>query len=570
MSQPEGVDWKTVTPGERRWVLVFAGVVLLLTSLPYLIGYATQGEAYRFTGFVFAIDDGNSYIAKMQTGTFGNWLFRSSFSAMPQRGVWLNTFYILVGKLAAPPGLHEQLVALYHLCRLAGGLLYILATYDFLAFFLKEVRWRRLGVALGSLGGGLGWLLVLLGQQNWFGSLPLDFYSPEAFGFLHLYGLPHLALARAGMLWTLLTYLKLSQGLAWDRRAVLRLGLFWLLTGLGQPLTMAITGLLIAVHLLSLAVAGWLSRQGKFFDWKAWWRLALEVGAAGLLPAVMVVYTLWVSRTDPYVKGWTAQNLILAPHPLHYGLAYGLVLPYALVGALRRLRRPVPGGVVDRTIWLPVAWVLLLPFLAYAPLVLQRRLTEGVWTAWIVLALAALDGRTRPAGLPGDDKTSPTRLSWPAALPLLLAFPTTLFLLLGGLLAAAHPALPSFRPENEVRLFDVMREDILQSRTPPWAVVLASFDTSNALAAWAPVRVVIGLGPETVGLEALKPQVQAFFSTATPDEQRREFIRRSGIRYVIWGPAERQLGDWSPETAAYLVLRAQSEDYSLFEVTPIP
>ena len=191
--------------------MVFAALVMLVTTLPYLLGYFTQGQTERFTGFVFGVEDGNSYIAKMVSGSYGDWLFRTPYTAYPQAGLFIYLPYLLLGKLAAPPGLHEQLVSLYHLFRFFAGMLAILASYDFLAYFIREIRLRRFGVALTCLGGGLGWLLVVLGRSNWLGSLPLDFYSPEAFGFLGLYGLPHIALARALLLWALLAYLKLVE-----------------------------------------------------------------------------------------------------------------------------------------------------------------------------------------------------------------------------------------------------------------------------------------------------------------------------------------------------------------------
>ena len=56
---------------ERRWVFIFAIIVIVLTSIPYLVGYARQGDDWIFTGFVFGVEDGNSYIAKMLGGGSG-------------------------------------------------------------------------------------------------------------------------------------------------------------------------------------------------------------------------------------------------------------------------------------------------------------------------------------------------------------------------------------------------------------------------------------------------------------------------------------------------------------------
>ena len=102
---------------ERRWVFVFAVVVMLATTVPYLLGYAVEDADWRFTGFVVAVEDGNAFIGKMLSGTAGAWLVRTPYTASPQRGFLIFLPYILLGKLASPPDAHGQLVALYHLFR---------------------------------------------------------------------------------------------------------------------------------------------------------------------------------------------------------------------------------------------------------------------------------------------------------------------------------------------------------------------------------------------------------------------------------------------------------------------
>ena len=179
-------DPGSVTAAERRWVITFGMVVMLVTTIPYLIGYASQGDDWRFTGFVFGVEDGNSYIAKMLIGASGGWLFRTPYTTIFQRGVIAFLPYILLGKLAHGPGMHDQLVALYHIFRLGAGLLMIFATYDFLALLCHSIHLRRFGLILATLGGGLGWVLFLTGYSQGSSALPLDFYSPETFGFLSL------------------------------------------------------------------------------------------------------------------------------------------------------------------------------------------------------------------------------------------------------------------------------------------------------------------------------------------------------------------------------------------------
>lgn len=568
-------EWKPpgqVTPGERRWVWIAAALIMLATTLPYFIGYMMQGEAWRFTGFVFGVEDGNSYIAKMLRGSAGDWLFRSPYAVQEQHGVLMYMIYLWAGKLAAEPGLHEQLVVLYHLLRFVFGMLSIAACYDFLALFLMQVRLRRFGTIIAAVGGGLGWVLVLAGRTEWLGSLPLDFYSPEAFGFLEIFGLPHLALARAGLLWSLVLVCRLaaiafsgispSPGI--PRWQILKMCGACLLIVFGQPLTIAVLVAVIGVYLLGLGVIHrvWMAGAGQ----KAWLRLTGWCLAAGALSGFYLLYTFWLTRTDAYIQAWSVQNLIHSPNPNHYLLAYGLVAPLALVGAVRLMRQAPSVG------WLALGWVLIFPLLAYAPLDIQRRLTEGVWIAWVALALAAFDSSLLSPEVEKELSLAqaPTLPSRPAAPKLALALPTLtlvspLILYAGALNAVLHPSPPLFRPIEEVRVFEY-----LQSSVVPGDVVLASYDTSNPLPAWAPVQVLVGHGPESASLAQMLPQVQAFFTESTPIEERMEIMRLYRVRYIVWGPNECALGDYDLHFLSYRKILLETNNYTLFEIVAMP
>lgn len=247
------------------------------------------------------------------------------------------------------------------------------------------------------------------------------------------------------------------------------------------------------------------------------------------------------------MSAWTQQNIIKSPHPLHYLLAYGLLLPFAWIGARRLMReRPLAS-------WLLVAWLLMLPLLAYAPVNLQRRLLEGIWVVWVTVSMAAFEGLDCR-----ETTRKPSKWPWPAYV-LVLALPSTLFLWIGGVLAASNVAQPVFRPTGEVAAFEELRANAGVDE-----VVLTAFETGNALPAWAPLRVVIGHGPESVDLAELRPQVSAFYAMGMDADQRIGFLRQFDVSYVFWGPAERQLGNWDPSGAPYLRVLYQSEDYWIF------
>jgi hypothetical protein len=480
---------------ERKWLFAFTLCVIVLTSLPYAIAWLRQGSEWVFTGFVFGVEDGNSYIAKMLAGAQGDWLFRSAYTAMEQGGALLYLPYLLLGKLLGPSAQHGQLVLLLHLFRVGATAVLCVAAYEFLAYFLANEKLRRLGLLLCLFGGGLGWLLLLAGQGNWLGEMPLDFYSPETFGFIALYGLPHLALARAGLLWGLLIYLRQSE-------RVWQVALLWLGLALCHTITAGLGILLIGLHwLLSRLLR---SKVQPTFASIAWPML-------GAGPVLLV--NLLQLLGDEYLQIWAGQNTITSPHPAHYLIAYGLLLPFALIGLRSLLQKErFRGGFL-------LMWLVLLPILLYFPVNLQRRFAEGAWVLLVVLALNAFEHGKVVA-------------RWRGLFA--LSFPSTVIFLGLTSFAALNPAQPQFRPAAEVAMFSALRAEAERD-----APVLAGYETSNALPAWVPLRVLIGHGPESAGLKSLQPRVEAFYAQGSA-----ELIADFEIDYVVRGPEERKLGSW--------------------------
>lgn len=535
---------------ERKWLFWFALLAMLLTTLPYLLGYARQGDTWQFTGFLFGVEDGNSYIAKMMSGAYGAWLFKTPYTTVFQTGVLAFIPYLLLGKLASGAGIHEQLVAIYHLFRLVAGILAIFATYDFLSILITSISLRRLGLVLSILGGGLGWLSVILGSSD----LPLEFYSPETFGFLSLFGIPHLALARATFLWFLVIYLRyISAGTGMWQRKSIQLGLLWLATALAQPITALVLGILLGLHISATGLWQALRNRRPLNEgWMKWRNNLLMVVVSFLIPAPFLLYNYISFSSDPFLRSWTAQNIITSPDPIQYLLAYGLVLPFSIAGLIHLLRVDTWKGLFF------AAWMLALPLLAYAPFNLQRRLLEGVWVGLVALAVAAIEAWHQKE-LP--DRTAWFRKGYTSRWIFLLAFPSTIMLFLGGLLAAWNPSMPVFRLKDEILVFNY-----LQQSASPGEIVLASFNTSNAVPAWAPLRLVIGHGPESVGLADLRPQVEDFYRSDWSAAEREQFIDDHNVHYIIRGPLERQLGEWDPTVVPYLDPVFELGEFKLFKV----
>ena len=522
----------------RRWALGYGLVLAALVALPYAVAWQAEGQAWRFSGFLMGVEDGNSYLAKMLLGAQGAWFFRPPYTTWRTGALPVFLPYLWLGKLAGGAGLHLQLAVLFHWARLAGVVALVLATYDFAALFLPAERWRRWAVVLATAGAGLGWLLAPWARLSWAG--PLCFYSPETYGFLAALLLPHLLWARALLLWILRRVLLAPpEGLAWQG-AVLAALLAWL-----HPLE-----LLPLVAVLGGWGGGavlWAWRQhGKPEAARRIHQIARQAGPALAVAGLSAAGYAWLSRVDPYLRVWTAQNLIPSPPLWQYVLAYGWLLPLAWWGR-RRWQR---GG------WrkvLPVVWVALLPVLVYAPLTVQRRLADGVWVAWSVLAAAGLAEAARRGGR--------SRVRKLAGGVLAVAVVPSVLVLAGAVGLAFRHAPPAFLPQREVAAFQALRAQAASGDG-----VLAAYATGNALPAWAPVRVVAGLGPESPHLAAQEAALRRFFSPDTPDGWRRAFLQKNHLQWVFWGPDERALGSWDPHRSAWLCLRYEQEGYAFWEV----
>ncbi len=496
---------------DRRWVILTSILLLLLTSIPYLLGYFRQGLDWHFTGFIFGVEDGNSYLAKMLSGSFGSWLFRSPYTTMDQKGALAFLPYILLGKLAYPPEIHDQLVAFFQIFRwLSGGLL-VWVVYSFVGLHITDGRQRKFATVIILVGGGLGWLGWLLFPAGWAGRMPLEFYSPEAFGFLSLLGLPHLSAARALLLFGFIFFLNNNDPANWRRNALYG-GASWFLVGFFQPLTIVVGYGVLACHLvLTFAV-------NKDERWKYTLPLLKKAAIIAGISSPWVIYNLIYFGSDPYLQAWYRQNIIDSPPLSHYLWSYAIFLAAAVPAVVKAFRQR------DERDLILIAWVTCAVLLAYFPYNVQRRFIDGIWIALVVLGFRSYQLVNRGylknvyQGLMGLTTIAPILL---------------LLILTGGIWTKAEPV---YRESPEISLF---KEIELVAR--PGDTVLAAYDTANALPAWAPVFVLAGHGPESANLRNILPDIEVFYTGTRDSNWQQRFLESNGIDFVIFGPHERSL-----------------------------
>jgi hypothetical protein len=504
----------------QEWLLALtlSLIILIISGLPFLYGGLAAAPGQRFSGFVIGLEDGNSYLAKMQQGRSGYWLFRLAYTPEPHRAEPFFIFYISLGKIAGMLNLPNPLML--HLSRLVTIPFGLLAFYYFSAYFIDRIRVRQLALLIFGLTGGLGWLWVALGGSSELGRMPVDLWVPDASFFLTTLAFPHLPLAQG-----LLLLFSLF-GLEFVRRGRSGVGVAaagcGLVISLIHPHTVPVMTVILGLYIL------WQSytRKKLLLSWLL--RLGLII-----LPALPYLsYVLVVFNRNPAFVAWRNQSLTYSPAPLHYLLGFGITFVCALLGLSLTWR-----GADSKYRFLHI-WTLSVPLLVYLPIALQRRFLDGYQAPLVVLATIGLVWLVQKIPNPRWQ----FRL---VAASLVLMSLTNVLLLGGALMTIARRSNAVFLPRSEVEAAQWLATTTRQN------VVLAAYQTGNYLPTVADVRSFVGHGPETVEADRKNSLVTEFFSGGD-DHFRRQLLNDYEVNFLYYGPAERALGDFSPGAAPYL------------------
>ena len=534
----------SLTKQEWRWLIGWALLIMLITSLPYLYGLSLSTPDRQFGGFILGVEDGHSYLAKMRMGATGGWLFHLPYTPEPHDGAYLFTFYLALGKVSHLFDVSPVLV--YHLARVVFGVGLLLTLYYFIASFVEDFLLRRFAFLIAALGSGLGWLLILFGLTPTLG-LPLDFYLPEGFIFLVLLNLPHLALAESLLFIAMLLTLFGWQTNLWS--PILWAGLVLLLMALMASFYLTVYVVVFGgVWVIKLVIHRSLSRS---------LRPMLQIITPVLIASPLVFYQAYVFLTNPIFQIWAQQNIILSPPIWHYVFAYGLLIIPAVYGSRLLLTHSLPNQPAQPSVKILflIVWCLVFPILVYLPFNLQRRLVVGVQVPLAILAAVGLSTLYK-----NYLRRQEHRL---AHIGTLIIFSlTNLFILVGGFVTLFGRPTPIFQATVEIEAMQWLNQETHRDRE----VILALYDSGNLLPAYADVRPFVGHGPETVNSDEKRAQADRFFDGQTNDTWRLDLLRRFDVTYVYYGPKEQTNGAFDPHQVDYLEKIYDEAGVQIFKV----
>ncbi len=538
---------------EWRFVGVVAVIILLLSSLPYVFALLTAPSDKHFMGFVYNVSDHGQYLSWYK-GFQTSFLIPNTLTPEPNPAVFFNLLWFILGRLGYYTG--WSYIAVYQLFRWVSGAFFLGMVYVFSALFFPDVRQRRTAFLVTTLGSGLGWILVVLKYTLTPGELlfPLDVYIAEGNSFFCIMAYPHFAEA-AGLILAVLGLL-----LVGERRGQLRYALF---AGLVAHFLGWQHGydLLIVWGIPSIyAGVRWLVDR----KWPAYWFKAMLV--TGLLSWPPALYSVLLTRLNPIWKEVLAQFSnagVYTPNLFHMLILMGFPLLLAMLTlvllAFKRIESEpseqlAAHGHLFIGVWFVAGWAM-----TYIPTDFQIHMLNSWQVPIGFLATIGLYGYIVPILMRWWNLRRSRTVAVFAFLVLISL--TNVYLWMWRFLDLNRHNYPYFLHSDDVAALEWLEE-----HTPSSAVVLSAYDTGRYVPGLSGRTAFLAHWAQTVNFFDKRDRVTRFFDAQVDDEERLETVQTFGVDYVLYGPAERALGQYNPADSPLFSATFSSPQVTIYGV----
>lgn len=525
-------------------LFLFIIAVAVVTSLPYIYGYRSAPAGKQFMGILLNVPDTAQYLSwarELSTHV----LIRNKLTSETGPAVFFNPFWLVVGRLAL--ALHLGFAEALQVVRPFAGAIYLAAAYWFIGLFARDKAERWVSFLVICLGGGLGWLEVVRKASTSRAPSPLDLYVYEPNTFLSILAFPLQAMAD-GLL-VLILGITVSAFERKSKRLALLAGVLGLVLGFAHGYDLVIMYAVVGTTALSLAF-----RDHNLIQ------PFLLAAIIGLVSAPAALYVFLLSWLSPMWRGVLAQygNAgIFTPSPFHLVVLMGL--PLLILLSVRGERSDLRTAATRDILlagWLVVGFALL-----YIPTNFQIKMLGGWQIPLGIFATRALfigvipNLHQRMRFEFGRTKVLIGALLVAAVLP------TNLYLYAWRFVDLGRHSTPYY-----LTVGDVEALDWLQANSNHSDVVLSSQTTGQYVPSIAGDNAFLAHWAMTLNYYHKRDLVRMFYSGSESDVRRREVAERYDIRYVIYGPEERALGDYDPRFTSWLTQVYSNGDVSVYQI----
>ena len=457
--------------------------------------------------------------------------------------MFFNLFWLAVGRMSALLALGIPEVT--QLVRLLSGSLYLAAIYWFTGLFAWRAAYRWTGFLVISLGGGLGWILVVIKQFTGNLLLPLDLYVNEPNTFFTVMAFPHQAMA-TGLL-VLIMGLSAIAFRDLSFRAAIVAGALGLLLGLQHGYDLLVVYGVTGVTALVLLRLG---TRGP--------RIVLLTAIICVPSAPVAMYLYWLTSQSPIWQGVLAQygNAgVFTPAPAHLLVLMGIPLVLVLSARGGTPARPLqhPPEILLRS------WLVIGFFLLYIPTDFQIKMLAGWQVPVGILATRAVFDQVVPS-FPGILKLVPVRREVAVGILLvLMVLPVNVYLYTWRFVDLGRHDYPYYLLDDEVAALRW-----LERNAQPSDVVLSSLTIGQYVPSISGNRAFLAHWAQTLNFYQRQDDVVRFYDGRSSDDVRLSVMSRYGVRYVFQSEPERALGSYSPEQSPFLTAAFSSSTTSVF------
>jgi len=498
---------------EYSWVFVASVLILALSSIPIIAGYASQTPAQHFIGTFSDRQDYPVYIATMQYGEQGNWDYQFRFTTEAQPVVYLRTFYVVLGHLMGWTGLSPALI--FQLARIIFGLLACLAIYRLMSRVFATIRQKRLAFVLAILGAGFGWFQAPLHLVPNPGISPIDLWLIDAYVFFSIAVFPHFSAVIAALAFSMSVFLDHMETPRW--RNIALIAICAVFVQIVNP---------IAFVLADCAMLG-------TFIFSCWskhkfnWTVALALCLIAVIQVPILIYSLALLSHDPVWAEYNRQSVTSSPPPIYYLMGFGLLWPFAAIGAVRALRKPAA------SMGWAVVWVVVAIGMAFLPVDIQRRflIAIGIPLATLATPVMITFSEWLHRRLPISEMTG-------ALIVGAMMIMTPVLMVSAFSVDMMNQPTDFFEP---TALFDAA--DWLNKNGTSQQVVLAAEPTAQLIAMRTPLKLYFGHAMETLFYAEKSQAVANFYQGKQPAN----WLDTQGITWVIFGPHEKIWREQPPD-----------------------
>lgn len=509
----------------KRWVtIVLVGILLAIFSgLPMLVGYLTTPADQVYVGRVpITAADTTAYYSNILQAEEGRLLFSNQFTSELQRPSLLQPVWLITGWIGLVFRLPVALA--YQVARGLGVILFVALLWMVLKESLPKEKHRWYAIALITTASGLGWLWNIDFRQNIdLHTTPVDLWVAESTTFMSIAHSLLFIGSQALLLYILWTFWRiLEQRHPRDQRW---LGPALMLLALIHPYDLVtVVGVMAVWFIWKLARHPQLHTivRSLVFSGAQW--------AAWVIPVVL--YYLLVVLREPAMAGWLKQNVDVTSSLPMVLVGWGLVLPLAAVGALKRS--------IGHPTWRAflITWFITGALLIYLPgLSFQRRLLNGLQ---IPLAMLAAYGTLI---IIQRLRTTPLRWIGAALIVLTLSISSVrntmidIFQVLpqGG----AHYPVRISRDEYQSMLW-------LRSHAGIDEPIFSEVWAGNTIPGLAGRTVVVGHGHQTLELQQRLRDWLAFRENVMTPAERTAMLERLRVHWLFWRPIDELPDGYQP------------------------